>query len=89
MAAEQRAGERIVTAAEVLSVGTSLMISARDYSRRMAALARAEAVRGNDGGPIPRFSQVAMARRYSAEPARAGVDPIAASRTKGAWLLQA
>jgi hypothetical protein len=65
------------------------MISAKDYSRRMAALARAEAVRGSDAGPLPRFSQIAMARRFAAEPARAGVDPIAASRTEGAWLLQA
>jgi len=65
------------------------MINAQDYSRRMAALARAEAVRGHDGGPLPRFSQVAMARRCVADPARAGVDPVVASRTKGAWLLQA
>lgn len=65
------------------------MISAQDYRRRMAALARAEAVRGGNGEPVSRFSEVALARRCSAEPVVAGVDPVIASQQTGAWLLQA
>ncbi|MCW3798052.1 hypothetical protein OMW55_09575 [Sphingomonas sp. BN140010] len=65
------------------------MISAQDYRRRMAALVRAEAVRGGDGVPVSRFSQVSLARRCAAEPVGAGVDPVIASQHKGAWLLRA
>jgi len=65
------------------------MISAQDYCRRMAALARAEAVRSGTGVPVSRFSEVALARRCAAEPAVAGVDPVIASQNKGVWLLRA
>ena len=65
------------------------MISAKDYRRRMAALARAEAVRGGNGAPMSRFSEVSLARRCAAEPVGAGVDPVIASQHQGAWLLQA
>ena len=65
------------------------MISTQDYRRRMAALARAEAVRGLEGAPVSRFAEVSLARRCAAAPSRSGVDPVIASRTTGAWLLQA
>jgi len=65
------------------------MISTQDYRRRMAALARAEAVRGQAGAPVSRFSEVALARRCAAAADCSGVDPVIASRTTGAWLLQA
>jgi hypothetical protein len=65
------------------------MISAQDYRRRMAALVRAEAVRGDNGAAVSRFSEVALARRCAAEPVAAGVDPVVASQNKGAWLLRA
>ncbi|URD60459.1 hypothetical protein M8312_11795 [Sphingomonas sp. KRR8] len=65
------------------------MISAQDYRRRMAALARAEAVRGAGGAPLSRFAEVSLARRCTAVPAAGGVDPVAASHSDGAWLLRA
>ena len=65
------------------------MISAQDYRRRMAALARAEAVRGSNGAPLSRLAEVSLARRCAAAPMAAGVDPVAASRSDRAWLLRA
>lgn len=65
------------------------MINAVDYRRRMAALARAEAVRGSTGAPLSRLAEVSFARRCTATPAVGGVDPVAASRSDGAWLLRA
>ncbi|WP_152569576.1 MULTISPECIES: hypothetical protein [Sphingomonas] len=65
------------------------MINAQDYRRRMAALERAEAVRGINGSPLSRFAEISLARRCAAAPVLGGVDPVAASRSDGAWLLQA
>jgi hypothetical protein len=65
------------------------MISAQDYRRRMAALMRAEAVRGAAGAPLSRLAEVALARRCVTAPAFGGVDPVAASHSDGAWLLRA
>jgi hypothetical protein len=65
------------------------MISANDYRRRMAALMRAEAVRGAAGAPLSRLAEVALARRCVTAPAAGGVDPVAASHSDGAWLLRA
>lgn len=64
------------------------MISTQDYRRRMAALARAEAVRGGDGRPLSRLAEVALARRCAERPAGPGVDPVAASRATVPWLLR-
>ena len=55
----------------------------------MAALARAEAVRGSNGAPLSRLAEVSLARRCAAAPMAAGVDPVAASRSDRAWLLRA
>ena len=83
---EQSAGESI----EKLRVKAGfVMVSAQEYRRRMAALMRAEAVRGATGAPLSRFAEVALARRCVMSPASGGVDPVAASHSDGAWLLRA
>jgi len=65
------------------------MISAQDYRRRMAALARAEAVRGTAGRPLPRFAEVSLARRCAAAPPGTGVDPVAVSKADGGLFFRA
>jgi hypothetical protein len=86
MPLEQSAGESI----EKLRVKAGfVMVSAQEYRRRMAALMRAEAVRGATGAPLSRFAEVALARRCVMSPASGGVDPVAASHSDGAWLLRA
>ena len=65
------------------------MISTQDYRRRMAALMRAEAVRGAAQSPLSRFAEVSLARRCASAPASGGVDPVAASQSDGGWLLRA
>jgi hypothetical protein len=55
----------------------------------MESLARAEAVRGPSGQPIPNFAIVALARRCFASEDRGGVDPVAASLPdETPWLLR-
>jgi hypothetical protein len=89
MNGNNRASEAFIWHRKSLSAGFCQMISANDYGRRMAALHRAEAVRGHNGAPLSRLAEVALARRCAARPGSGGVDPVAASKMSRAWLLQA
>jgi len=55
----------------------------------MAALARAEAVRGTSSRPLPRFAEVSLARRCAAEPLVTGVDPVVVSQADGGLFFRA